>query len=248
MSTKKRTQAHRAVRGSISRESLADAALLIADREGFEAVTLRAIASEVGASAMAPYTYFANKEDLFVAMRERAFGQIRRENMSQTTWQALLEGMARGVSRSIREHPNWLPLFSQTGAPPPAALGFLDRLFELMFKDGFSFVEALRAYTCVMSFALGGVLLERTLTGGAGADLIAKRLALLQQLVAQAPAGRYASLGSVAAQIDRWSFEEAFEFGIKALLAGIESQGGPASGRTVRGADPRRREAEQKRR
>lgn len=99
-----------------------------------------------------------------------------------------------------------------------------------MLKDGFSLSGALRAHMCVMSFALGSVFVERTMSTAANDDLMAKRLSLLQQVVAQAPEGRYASLASVAAQIDRWSFDEMFEFGLKALLAGIESQRHPASG------------------
>lgn len=97
---------------------------------------------------------------------------------------------------------------------------------------------------CVLSFALGSVYVERALATTGGDDLIAKRLSLLQQVVAQAPEGSYASLASVAAQIDRWSFDETFEFGLNALLAGIESQRRPASGSTARGTEPQRSGAE----
>src|SRR5512133_1538361 len=224
MSTRKKP-ARRLARGSLSRDSLADIALAIADRDGVHAVTLRALASKVGvASPMALYTYFASKEDLVAAMKERVVDRIREESTSLTTWQALLEETALGLSRAAREHPNWLPLVFHPSGPPSSFLGYAERLVELMLKDGFSLSGALRAHMCVMSFALGSVFVERTMSTTANDDLMAKRLSLLQQVVAQAPEGRYASLASVAAQIDRWSFDEMFEFGLKALLAGIESQ------------------------
>ena len=233
MSTKK-TGIHRPARGSLSRDSLADTALAIADRDGLEAVTLRALALEVGvASPMALYSYFASKEDLVVAMRERMVGRMREESKSPATWQALLEGTAHGLTRESREHPNWIPLLFHTSGPPSSLLGYADRLIELMLEDGFSLSDALRAHMCVLSFTLGSVGVERAVTTTAGDDPIASRLSLLQQVVAQAPDGSYASLASVAAQIDRWSFGETFEFGLKALLAGIESQRRPASGSTA---------------
>jgi len=249
MRTKKK-QARRLARGTLSRDSLADTALVIADRDGVEAVTLRALASEVGvASPMALYTYFASKEDLVVAMRERMVSRIREESKSLTTWQALLEEMAHGLSRAAREHPNWIPLLFHPSAPPPpsSVLGYAERLIELMLKAGFSLADALRAHVCVVSFALGSVHVERALTV-AGNDVVAKRFSLLQLLVAQAPEGQYPSLASLAAQIDRWSFDETFDFGVKALLAGIASQKLPASGSTVRAGEPRRLAAERRRR
>lgn len=221
---------HRPRRGSITRDSLVDVALAIADRDGIEAVTLRTLASKVGvASPMALYTYFASKEDLVVAMRERVVGRMRGEVDSQTNWQALLEDTARGVSRAAREHPNWMPLVFHPSGPPSSFLGYAERLIELMLEDGFSLAGALRAHLSLASFAFGSVFVERAMSATAGDDLMAKRLSLLQQVVAQAPEGRYTNLASVAAQIDRWSFEETFELGLKALLVGIESQRGSRS-------------------
>jgi len=208
----------------------------MADREGVEAVTLRALASEVGvASPMALYTYFASKEDLVAAMRERLVGRMREGRKAATSWQALLRETAHGLSRSAREHPNWLPLIFTPSGPsssfPSSFLGYADRLIELMLKDGFSLADALRAHTCVLSFALGHAYLERALATSVGADPMTKRIALLQQIVAQAPEGSYSSLATVASQIDRWSFDETFEFGLEALLAGVEAHRRPEVGR-----------------
>jgi AcrR family transcriptional regulator len=248
MSMKKKP-IHRPARGSMSRASLADAALVLADRDGVEALTLRALACEVGvASPMALYTYFASKEDLIVAMRERVVGWMREESKSTRTWRGLLEGTAHGLSRMAREHPNWIPLVFHPSGPPSSFLSYADRLIELMREDGFSVADALRAHMCVLSFALGSVYVARGLTASAGGDLVAKRLSLLQQVVAQAPEGTYANLASVAAQIDRWSFDETFEFGLEALLAGIESQRRPASGSTAGAAKPVRPVARRKHR
>lgn len=217
----------------MTRESVADAALSIADRDGFDAVTIRAVAAEVGATPMALYTYFADKDALYEGMRERMFARVASRGSSRHAWQSMLEQVARGVFRTMREHPDWTPLLAHGSGPPGFALGFFDELLELMQEDGVSLEDAIRAYGCVMSFAIGSVLFEHLMTGGG--DVIAKRLALLKELVARAPS-RHANLASIAGKLDRWSFDDVFELGLRSLLIGIEAKRTTRSPRTKRAA------------
>ena len=57
------------------RQLCAVAARLFAER-GFAGVTLRAIAGELGCSAMTPYRYFADKQEIFDAVRAEAFARL----------------------------------------------------------------------------------------------------------------------------------------------------------------------------
>ncbi len=137
----------RSARGTISRESVADAALAIADRAGFDAVTMRATAAEVGATPMALYTYFASKER--VACRHARAGP-----------RACLRGVrpagGRGSRRSRGCREGSLRRDSQAppdgrasdGAPQhgPASAGLscIDESLGQMLKDGFGFDAAAR--------------------------------------------------------------------------------------------------------
>lgn len=211
----------RSARGTITREAIADAALAIADRDGLDGVTMRAIATEMGATPMALYTYFGDKDALYEGMRERIFAHASIPAASPRTWQAILETIARAVFGVMRDHPNWVPLMARGGAPPPSALEFFDEIIELMLKDGFALEDTIRAYACAMSFAVGTVLFERMMLGGG--DVVSKRLALLKELLGRTP-DRYANLSSVAAKVDRWSFDDVFDLGIRSLLEGIEAE------------------------
>jgi TetR/AcrR family tetracycline transcriptional repressor len=208
-------------RGTITRESVMDVALAVADRDGFDGVTIRAIAVEIGATPMALYTYFSNKHALYDGMRDRIVARAFAACVSRRTWQLMLEGLARGVYGIMCEHPNWTPLLAHDSGLPHSGLGLIDELWELMLKEGFAIEDVMRAYGCTMSFAIGSVLFERIMMGGG--DVIAKRLALLKELVHRLP-GRYASLTSVAAKVDRWHWDDVFELGIHSLLKGIEVQ------------------------
>ncbi len=49
------------------------AAMALFARLGYQGVTLRALAAELGVSPMTPYRYFENKEELFAMVRTEAF-------------------------------------------------------------------------------------------------------------------------------------------------------------------------------
>lgn len=55
------------------REELCGVAAELFASHGFEGVTLRSIAAALGVSPMTPYRYFANKEEIFHAVRMRGF-------------------------------------------------------------------------------------------------------------------------------------------------------------------------------
>jgi AcrR family transcriptional regulator len=50
-----------------------EAATRLFAEQGYPAVTMRAIAAELGTSAMAPYRYFENKAEIFALVRAEAF-------------------------------------------------------------------------------------------------------------------------------------------------------------------------------
>jgi AcrR family transcriptional regulator len=55
------------------RAEAAVAAMHLFAEQGYDAVTMRAVAAELGVSAMTPYRYLANKDELFALVRAEAF-------------------------------------------------------------------------------------------------------------------------------------------------------------------------------
>jgi AcrR family transcriptional regulator len=58
------------------RRRAAAAATRLFARDGYDAVTMRALADELGVSAMTPYRYLAGKDELFALVRIQAFEQF----------------------------------------------------------------------------------------------------------------------------------------------------------------------------
>lgn len=58
------------------RAEICAAAARLYERDGYEAVTLRAIAAEMDRSQALPYRYFKNKEHIFAALRAMCFDRL----------------------------------------------------------------------------------------------------------------------------------------------------------------------------
>ena len=58
------------------RERVCDGAAALFARQGYDAVTMRAIAEQVGCSPMTPYRYFADKADILAMIRARGHGRL----------------------------------------------------------------------------------------------------------------------------------------------------------------------------
>jgi AcrR family transcriptional regulator len=96
----------RGPRPRISLDRVVEAAMALADESGFEALSMRALAKQLGVGAMSLYTYVPGKAELFELMIDRAYGE--REIPDATPgWRERYATHARAALRMYRRHP-WL--------------------------------------------------------------------------------------------------------------------------------------------
>lgn len=89
-----------------TRDQVVEAAIRVADTEGLAAVTMRRIATEIGAGAMSLYTYVPDKDRLLDLMVDRV-GDTPLIAMTGD-WRADLLALASGQRELMLAHP-WLP-------------------------------------------------------------------------------------------------------------------------------------------
>jgi AcrR family transcriptional regulator len=156
--TSRRT-ARREAQNKLSREHVLDAAEDVFSRKGFHDATIKEIAEVAEFSVGAVYSFFENKDDLFLSVIERRGGEL------VPAMKALLEAtdspadqlhrLAELQVEFFRQHPNFSRLYLQaTGSPLfnvkaslgkvaqrryDAAMGLEASLFERGQADG-SFV------------------------------------------------------------------------------------------------------------
>ena len=110
-----------------TKEQLVSAASRLLDRGGQAAVTLRAVAEQVGVSHNAPYRHFRDRSALLAAVAERDFERLRRAfddalGAHEDAAEALRAAAAAYVEYARRHRARYRLLFSDPGLVPEPRL------------------------------------------------------------------------------------------------------------------------------
>jgi AcrR family transcriptional regulator len=106
-------------RPAYTRERLAAAALAIADAEGFEAVSMRRVAQELGAGTMTLYHYVRSKDELITLMVDSVMGEVLvPEDELASEWRPALAQIAERTREAFSRHRWALDRFGD-GRPGP---------------------------------------------------------------------------------------------------------------------------------
>jgi AcrR family transcriptional regulator len=92
---------------AMSIEKIAEAAVRIADEEGFEAVALQRVAAELGFTKMSLYRYVDGRDGLVAVMVEAAV-DVPPSFAAGTPWRERVRTFADALLVTWRDHP-WLP-------------------------------------------------------------------------------------------------------------------------------------------
>lgn len=116
------------------RERLCDAATRLFDARGREGFTMRELASELGVSAMTPYRYFKDKDDILAAVRARAF----------TRWAEKLEAAFAGAKTAPEKSSAVFQAYVDFAFGEPAAYKLM---FDLSQPDENTYPDLVAATT-----------------------------------------------------------------------------------------------------
>lgn len=99
------------------RDAYCDAAYELYQQSGFDAVSMRAIARQMGCSPMMAYRYFENKDEVFAALRARLFDRLadKLEAVSNEGGAlAYLEALGMAYAEFARDEPQAYRLLYMT--------------------------------------------------------------------------------------------------------------------------------------
>ncbi|MFN4003002.1 TetR/AcrR family transcriptional regulator [Microcella sp.] len=195
-------------------------AIRLADREGVEGLSMRRLASKLGAGAMSLYHYVASKDELLDAMIDVVFDEIELP-AEQPDWQAAMRQQAISARAVLARHPWAIGLMESRTTPGPANLRHREAFTACLRRAGFSIVMATHANWMLNSYVYGHALQEASLpfeTADGLADMTAS--VYLPQLPADRfPYLRESAEGLMAAGYDP---RQEFMFGLDLILAALE--------------------------
>src|SRR5712691_2216396 len=93
-----------APRVALDRDAIVEAALAVLDRDGYDGLTMRRVAEQLGTGAGALYWHVANKEELLQLLIDRVSSEIELPEPDPARWQEQLKEFAREMRRVLKRH------------------------------------------------------------------------------------------------------------------------------------------------
>ena len=208
-------------RTPLSRDRILRAALDLADRDGFEACTMRRLGAQLGVEAMSLYRYVASKEDLLSGLIDLVFAEVEVDEPGTTQWRTAMRARAHSHHAAMRRHRWAIGLMEGRMQPGPASLRVHDATLGILREAGFPFRAAVHANSVLDAYVYGFALQERDLPAradGSTAEVMREQARhvpdmrdfpyLLEAMNEFADAG--------------YDYDAEFAFGLELILDGIE--------------------------
>jgi AcrR family transcriptional regulator len=204
---------------ALSKERVLRAGVALADRDGFEALTMRRLAGELGAGAMTLYHYVADKDDLLDGMIDVVFSEIDLP-ATDAGWRTAMRERAASVREALARHPWATGLMELRTTHGPTSLRHHEAVLECLRVAGFSIEDATHAYWLLDSYIYGFAIQEASLPFGTPEQLAE----MAESVLPQVPAAEYPRLNEAAAAslAAGYDYTDEFEFGLDLILDGLE--------------------------
>lgn len=136
------------------------AAVDLADRDGIDGLSMRRLASELGAATAGLYRHFPDREALTAGMAELVLAEIRPPATELTDWRVRLSYEAHEEWQLYQRHPWMLPILARTRPPiGPALADILERSFAALDHRGLTRESMVAIYLSFSGLVQGLALL-----------------------------------------------------------------------------------------
>lgn len=218
---KTETSSPRPPRLPLTRERVVAAALALVDQGGIEALSMRAVAAELGVEAMSLYRHVSSREDLILAVADRVLDEVEVPPPG-TPWREAMRRRALSAREVFLRHPSSAIVMESCATMTPARLRYSDAIVGLLMADGFDPTLAYRAFLMLDSYVFGFTMQELSWPHTASGQV---------EPVA-VPPERYphfaAVMGAVMSKVGERGLEQSyadeFVFGLELVLDALERE------------------------
>ncbi|ALG07388.1 TetR/AcrR family transcriptional regulator C-terminal domain-containing protein [Kibdelosporangium phytohabitans] len=210
----------------LGRGAVIRAAIVIADAEGLQAVSMRRVAMDLGVATMSLYRHVPSKDDLVVEMADAAFGERPFPERIPGDWRAAMEIAARLMWTVCRRHP-WIAEAMSMTRPrvSPNLIMYTEWVFTVLRRFGLSMDDMMYTHLSVFGHVRGLALTlqdetrARQDSGVTHDEWIVTQEEALGQLLAT---GRYPTMAEIITDEFDYDLDKVFEYGLRLLLDGVQ--------------------------
>lgn len=181
--------ASRAPWGSICRDDIVYAAVRIVAAGGYQQMSIRTLAADLGVAPMSLYRHIRDKDDLLDEVVDRLLAQVWPPAAGADDWQVWVIEAAANLRRFLVSQPAALHVYLRHPVVSPAAIERMDAVMNVLRRTGLDEATARSAYGAVQTYTIGFAALEASRSGWAAGNEDAGGLAA--QLAAYTSAGQF---------------------------------------------------------
>jgi AcrR family transcriptional regulator len=218
-------------RETLTREQIVKAAIDLLDTEGLEGLNMRALGKRLGSAASAVYWHVGSKDNLIALAGDQAWNEIALPDLTAVDWRTAATQMATDLHAMLTRHPWLVQAFGSYVVFGPGKARHDDHTLAIYEAAGFTGARAGQAMAAVFTFVLGNALgpaavasLTRKLSrdGRNAEELLRDHMAKAREIATQFPRLRV-RLDTAAADYGA-APDNTFEFGLQAILDGLQAQ------------------------
>lgn len=207
-------------RAPLSRERVLGAAVLLADENGIESLTMRELGLRLGVEAMSLYNHVANKDDILDGMVDLVVSEIDLPSGTDD-WKEAMRRRAISAQSVFTRHPWASALIDSRVSSGPARLRYFDWMLGTLRRAGFTLEMTARAFSVLDSYIYGFGRQKLNMSGGRDFKPEQAAEAFLRAI----PADEYPSLREMVVEYALKSGHDEsadFEFGLNLILDGLQ--------------------------
>jgi AcrR family transcriptional regulator len=196
----------------LTRDGIAAATLAVLDRDGLPALTMRAVAKELGMATMSLYRYVADRDELEALVVDHVLADLDL-SVPDGDWRVRVTTLLERVRVVGCAHPAVVPLLLRHRHSSPASLRWIESMLTVLTESGFTGRRRVIAQRTLVGFMLGA--LQNEYYGPLAGTGTATMAALSTE--------DFPMLAETAALAREVSAAEEFHAGLEVVLRGLAS-------------------------
>ncbi|MEU6586890.1 TetR/AcrR family transcriptional regulator [Nocardia sp. NPDC046763] len=201
----------------LSRAQIVATARDLIAADGVEALTMRRLATALGATPMAVYHHVRDKEELLLLLLGEAAASMQRPELPAAPRERLIVA-ARALHDTLAQLPWVVEVLTADDLLSPSALWYPETIIDAAIAGGLAIDDAVHAYRTIWYYTVGEILVRAAARKRRTTDT---RATFREKLFADIDSAELPRLAAVA---DRWAEltdADTYEPGLRAVIDGL---------------------------
>ena len=213
-------------RRQLSRAEIVEAALAVLKAQGFDGLTMRALAERLEIKAASLYNHVRDKDELLALMADAISADIPDPDPSKS-WREQAEAIASDYRRVLMSYRDGARVLAATPPIGPNRIRMIEGVLQTLQKAGFPASMIVDASFVLNSYVVGFVLDEET-GRPREPEALARRHEEAKRWFRALPKEQFPTLTALGDELIDAPSDRRFQTGLRALLDGFELQLGKA--------------------